>query len=595
MNDALPQRSPRVWVGLAIALAGFVAGAVLTSVGDEAPLAFDTVADEAWTCSMHPDVRQPEPGDCPLCGMDLIQADPSTGSAHTRDKLTLSPRARALAGIRTTEVRRQADATEDLRLLGRVEAAETQMRNVVSWITGRIDDLTVNTTGETVSRQQTIATLFSPEVYAAHQDLLSAKRQLERVGTNAPAATSAARAALSAAEERLNFLGIPREERARLANATEPVQAIRIRSPYAGTVIERVATEGSYVQTGETLYRIADLSTLWVQLDAYEQDLGRLAVGQTVSLNVEAVPGTPFTGTLDFIEPTIDAERRTARVRVVVANPDGVLRPGMFAEATVNAAARGATAPLVIPATAPLFTGRRSVVYVETQEAEGPAYTPREVRLGTKLGDVYPVMSGLLEGERVVSRGAFVVDADLQIRGGHSMMRRNAAPAHDMVIPDIDERMQPVLRDVFGHYLAIQRALAADELETAREAATALGAQLNMALWTGPGQARWRDISQHMRSTAERIEAAADIAAMRTDFEPLAGDATVLLQSFGNPLDVPLHLAFCPMAFDNRGATWIQAGTEIANSYFGASMLRCGEIRDAVAPATWLDASEDRP
>lgn len=550
--------------------------------GGEAPAAAQATA---WTCSMHPSVRLDTPGDCPLCGMDLIAAGGAQEAAT--DRVVLSERARVLARLRTTVVARQS-AAADLNLLGRVEPAETTRRNVTTWVGGRIDRLRVNTTGERVRRGEVVATLYSPEVYGAHQDLLSAKAQVERLDGAPEAARASASQALAAARERLRLLGVPEDELAAMASASQPTRAVPIRSPFSGTVIERVATEGAYVETGATLYRVADLGTLWVQLDAYERDLAQLSVGQEVRLTVEALPGEDFVGTVAFIEPTVDSRRRTAGVRVEVANPDGRLRPGMFAEAWVSATADDST-PLVIPASAPLFTGRRSVVYVEETTPDGPAYAPRTVRLGTRLGDVYPVVSGLSEGERVVSRGAFALDADLQIQGGLSMMsqaeQRTTAPDVPVVALSADDRaaLAPVLRA----YLGVQVALAEDDHAAAVAAARELGPAVAAVSLPAAGDA-WPTVARGLQQHGEQVAASADLPAARGGFEHLSAAVEDLLRRFGNPLDEPVHVAFCPMAMDNAGARWVQQGEQVDNAYYGAMMRRCGEITAVVDPGTTL-------
>jgi Cu(I)/Ag(I) efflux system membrane fusion protein len=237
-----------------------------------------------------------------------------------------------------------------------------------------------------------------------------------------------------------------------MERAEKPSERARIRTPFGGTVIERLATQGSYVETGTGLYRVADLSTLWVQLDAYESDLSVLKAGQEVRLRVEALPGEVFEGRVTFLDPVLDPKTRTARVRVEVKNRDRRLLPGMFVEASVQSGGARLTAheaPLVIPATAPLFTGRRSVVYVELEDAEEPTYEARVVTLGPRMGELYPVLTGLEEGERVVVHGAFAIDADLQIRGGDSMMNLPADDdaagdnsMHESTVPDLGEATQ---------------------------------------------------------------------------------------------------------------------------------------------------------
>lgn len=388
----------------------------------------DPERGDAWTCSMHPQIRTNEAGECPICGMDLVPVVVEESDARSSERVALSERARTMARIRTRKVHRLGSAEVERRLLGRVDYDERSLRTVTAWIGGRIERLHVSTTGERVKRGQVIATLYSPEVYNAHQDLIQARQQLTRLIEGAtPSARRAAEAALEAARDRLRLLGVPSSEVRGMERSDRPSERVRIRTPFGGTVIERIATQGAYVSTGSGLYRVADLSTLWVQLDAYESDLAVLNAGQEVQLRVEALPGEVFRGRVTFVDPVVDPNTRTARVRIEVENDDRRLRPGMFVEASVRSGADEASvdAPLVVPATAPLFTGRRSLVYVEIDENETVFYEARVVTLGPKMGELYPVLSGLVEGEHVVVQGAFAIDADLQIRGGQSMMSQS--------------------------------------------------------------------------------------------------------------------------------------------------------------------------
>ena len=440
-----PHASRLILVMLGIALGGLLFGST-----SEPNLPLDRKpahrAKTLWACSMHPQIRQGEPGQCPLCGMDLVPIGGGEGGSDESEReVSLSKRAQALAKLRTTEVRRRGNASAKVRLLGRIEPDETTQKRVTAWIGGRIDRLHVNVTGARVRAGQIIATLYSPEMYAAHQDLIVALRQMARLDGQRPSIREAARATLTAARKRLQLLGVPKGDLVRMEAADAPTRAVPIRTPFAGTIIERVAAEGAYVATGATLYRVANLNRLWVQLDAYESDLPYLSVNQPVVISVKAVPGRTYEGSISFIDPTLDAVRRTARVRVELDNRDGRLRPGMFAEAVVSAPPVETRAPLVIPSTAPLFTGRRSLVYVEKRSRTGPIYEARAVRLGPRLGDVYPVVVGVSEGERVVTRGAFTLDADLQIHGGASMMTQpddHASGASDEIIT-LSEPVRP--------------------------------------------------------------------------------------------------------------------------------------------------------
>jgi membrane fusion protein, copper/silver efflux system len=553
-----------------------------------------------FTCAMHPQIRRPEPGQCPICGMALIPVGAAARDDESPHRISLSERAKALAKVRTTEVRRMSDPSAEVRLLGRVEADESSSRAVTAWVAGRIDRLHVNVTGERVRAGQTIATLYSPEVLAAHQDLIAARRQVERMGTASETARAAAESALEAARDRLSLLGVPKATLREMESAASPTRSVPIRSPFAGTVIERMVAEGAYVQTGEPLFRIANLTKVWVQLDAYERDLASIREGQEVAIAVDALPGEAFEGRVAFVDPTIDPTRRTARVRVEAENPERSLRPGMFVQGVVRGqAAPQQERPLVVPRTAPLFTGRRSIVYVEIPGAERPTYEARVVRLGPRAGDVYPVVAGLEEGERVVTRGAFVIDADLQIRGGSSMMTgADDTDESDGSPVPISAAERKKLEPVVSAYLELQRALAADDLAEARLAASALAesaARTQLALPPNDRDA-WAPIERSLVAGGQRIAYASSLEAARGPFEAISGQIKLLLGRFGNPLGAPLRAAFCPMA-GRQGSEWIQRGDVIDNPYFGSAMRECGEIRETVVPEARLplDSVPARP
>jgi len=298
-----------------------------------------------------------------------------------------------------------------------------------------------------------------------------------------------------------------------------------------------------------------------------------------------------------FIDPTVDPRRRTARVRVALDNRDGRLRPGMFAEATIETSGPGDDSPLVIPETAPLFTGRRAVVYVERESAQGVAYVPRTVRLGPLLDDVYPVVAGLAEGERVVTRGAFALDADLQIRGGPSMMsnsteRPDASPPLQLQ-PAQTNALAPIVDD----YIRIQEALAEDTVDQAIAPARRLARAAKETEFERPAAARaaWAELAPLLIQHANAISEATSLEQARLDFEPLSEAVIDLLGRFGNPTDGPVRLAFCPMAAGSEGARWVQRGEEIDNAYFGASMRTCGEVIEEIPIGGFSDEARGVP
>lgn len=582
--------------GAALILAVLLGVVIGRAGGSDGP-ASEVEAEEhgdhetVWTCSMHPQIRMDAPGQCPICGMDLVPAQSKASEDHgpTPPKVTLSAAAQALAGIRTTAVVRTEPRAE-VRLLGRVDYDETRLRMVTPWTDGRIDRLLVRVTGTRVRKGQVVAQLYSPEVYAAMRDLVVAAKQADKLSRGMHGSANLAAAAVSSAREKLRLLGVTEGEIKSIEKTRKTSKHVPIRSTFSGTILKRNVEEGDYVKAGTALYHVADLSRVWVQIDAYESDLPHLSVGQTVLVEIDSFPGETFAGKIAFIDPVIDKKTRTARVRVEVANKEGLLRPGMFAQAIIEADIGDKSSHLVIPATAALFTGRRSVVYVAVPGEMG-AFELREVRLGARAGPVYPVLAGLSEGEQVVSQGAFALDADLQLGGGRSMMtlsddRAGAGGPDIPVTPQALVEIEPV----FTAYLEAGKQLVADDFEGARASLKSLAEATNDVQLPGAKSTReaWQGFASKLAGHAQHASMAEDEGEVRTAFEHLSMQVIGLLRTFGNPTEGPLRVAFCPMAFDNRGAQWVQAAEVVENPYYGAAMLRCGEFKVTVLPGERL-------
>ncbi|HDM75495.1 MAG TPA: efflux RND transporter periplasmic adaptor subunit [Deltaproteobacteria bacterium] len=392
--------------------------------------------ETTWTCSMHPQIQMPKPGKCPICGMDLI---PVAGKEkETKEmpgslrELTLSPYARKLAEIQTSPVMRKF-VSVNVGMVGKIEYDETRVGYITAWVPGRIDKLFVDFTGVTVEKGKPMVYLYSPELLAAQSELLEAIRA-SRTLKNSKITTikTTARKSITAAKEKLKLLGLTDEQIREIIRKGKPSDHVTILAPMSGVVIHKNALEGMYVKTGTRIYTISDLTSVWAKLDAYESDLAWIREGQEVEFRVEAYPGEFFKGTITFIDPFINPKTRTVKVRVDVPNNDLKLKPEMFvhavAKAPVSAAARviekpdkKTLPPLVIPASAPLITGKRAIVYVAVPGKEG-TYEGREIVLGPRAGDYYLVLSGLKEGEKVVTNGNFKIDSSLQIQAKPSMM-----------------------------------------------------------------------------------------------------------------------------------------------------------------------------
>jgi Cu(I)/Ag(I) efflux system membrane fusion protein len=590
----------RHWaIALAIG-AAFVLGLWLSPGTATDPAAHASAADpggtKIWTCSMHPQIQLPEPGQCPICGMDLIPLEPGSDDEKSDQRVSISESAAKLAGIRTVKAYR-AKTTDELRLLGRLEYDETAVRTVTSWVSGRLDRLYISTVGASIGPGQIIAKVYSPEVYAAHQDLILARKQVARMSDSLPVARSAANAALESARQRLKLLGLEDDEIAKMEQEDTPRQHLLIRSPFGGAILEQMVHQGAYVSTGSPLYRVTALGRIWVQLDAYETDLARIELGDVVTIEVASYPDERFEGKVTFIDPVLDPASRTAKVRIEVPNKKGRLRPGMFAEAVIHApeGERQAQAPLVVPHTAVLLTGERAVVYVSVPGQEKPTYEAREVRLGARAGNVFPVVSGLKEGEEVVEQGAFVLDAELQIRGGKSMMTMPDDVAREKYRPfKLSASELQKLDPLLAAYLDVQEALSKDQLGPAKQAALAVKrhAALTRIAAPPPAAARWKELAQHLEHRAHALHEAKNLKEARAAFEELSRLVIEVVRRYGNPLNQDVRLAFCPMAMENRGAEWLQQASSVHNPYFGAEMFSCGEIRSTAEPKGHLPQPE---
>jgi Cu(I)/Ag(I) efflux system membrane fusion protein len=574
-----------------------------------------------WTCSMHPQIQQPEPGRCPICGMDLIPLAEDNFADEGPRVLKMSESAKALAEIATTRVIRTSPKVE-VRMIGKIAYDETRLKSLSARFPARVERLFVNYTGIEVRTGDHLAEIYSPDLLAAQRELLTAVQYdpdgiMEQV-----------------AREKLRLWGLLPEQIDGIIENGSARDRFELRAPLGGIVVHKNIEEGDYIKTGDALFRIADLSVLWLPLEAFESDLQWLRYGQKIEFEVESFPGERFGGRIVFIDPVLNDRTRTIDIRVEVPNPDGRLKPGMFARATVySQVASGGKViapelagkwispmhpevikdgpgtcdvcgmdlvpveslgyatvvedelPLVVPASAVLRTGRRAVVYVTVPGRDEPTFEGREITIGPRAGDVFLVLDGLREGDAVVTNGAFKIDSALQILARPSMMNPTGGgptPEHDhgagiapvnegngsdhesFAVPlnlTVDEALR-----ILDPYLDLQRALADDELP---EAKAALSIMLEAVGHTsGPAALLHSMLGEDTLSGIRRpffeILSDALIAAIREDeaaFERI------------------LYLKHCPMVYPERGANWLQSEKETFNPYFGTAMQTCGDTK----------------
>jgi len=364
---------------------------------------------EVWTCSMHPQIRMDKPGKCPICAMDLIPLNQSGDATSDPMAVHLTKEAAQLANVSTTVVSKQTPVKE-LRLYGKVQADERLRQNQVSHISGRIEKLLVNFTGEPIQKGQKLAVVYSPELVTAQQELLEAAKTKQTQPE-----------IYEASKERLLQWKLTEAQISDIESSGNIRANVDVVSTSNGIVTARRVNNGDYVNQGSVLFEISDLSRVWVLFDAYESDLPFLKQGDKIDFTLQALPGSSFSGTIRFIDPVIDPTNRVAKVRVEISNPGAKLKPEMFATGIVKSNLKDFSDKLVIPRSAVLWTGKRSIVYVK-QPGDEPIFKIREIELGPQLGNSYVVIDGLNDGEEIVTDGAFSVDAAAQLEGKPSMM-----------------------------------------------------------------------------------------------------------------------------------------------------------------------------
>lgn len=361
---------------------------------------------------MHPQIHMDKPGQCPICGMNLIPLVQNNISSIDPDAIQLTKEAAQLANVLTSVVIKQKPVKE-IRLYGKVQADERLIQSQVAHVSGRIEQLSVNYTGESVSEGQVLAKIYSPELITAQEELLEAtKTRLTQ-----PAIYEAAR-------ERLRQWKLTDKQIESIESSGTTQPTFDVTSNTSGIVLSRLVNTGDYVSQGTALFKITDLSTVWILFDAYESDLPFLNKGQKVTFTVQALPGVDYAGTIAFVDPVIDPLTRVVRVRVETGNLSGLFKPEMFVTGIVSSALSENSEKIVIPKSAVLWTGKRSLVYVKEPGTEEPVFRMREIGLGPMLGESYVVTDGLTEGEEIVTSGTFNVDAAAQLAGKPSMMNK---------------------------------------------------------------------------------------------------------------------------------------------------------------------------
>ncbi|PIB38572.1 hypothetical protein BFP75_14925 [Maribacter sp. 4G9] len=577
---------------------------------------------QLWTCSMHPQIKMEEPGNCPICGMELIPMESSDDSSENiaANEIVMNEEAYQLANIQTTIVEK-ASADKEIRLLGRVKPDERRLYSQVSHIPGRIERLYVNFTGEKVYTGQKIVRIYSPELISAQKELFEAIKSKDIY----PQLYTASRNKLK--------LWKLSDKQIDAIEATGKVQEqIDILSDHTGYVMNRNVELGDYIKAGGNLFDIANLSSVWVMFEAYEADIPWIHINDKVSFNIQAISGKTFEGKITYVDPFVSSNTRVAKVRVEVNNPGNKLLPEMYASGIIQAKMKGMENTIVIPKSAVLWTGKRAVVYVKVPHEKTISFVYREIELGQDMGQFYIVQDGLEEGEVVATNGVFRIDASAQLLGQKSMMNPEGGKVstghnhggmpmgddanadgvdhskmdmsnttmegetdhtkmeNDSDHTDMNQRITTTdafkgqLEQVFNAYIKLKDAFVGDNSSTASTSAkTLLNAMKKVdmkQLTDHEAHNHWMTISKEVSGSASSISEISDIEEQRSHFKHLSAHLSKGVKLFG--VNQKVYEQFCPMADNNNGAYWLSLDEAIKNPYLGAKMLTCGDNKTVI-------------
>lgn len=526
-----------------------------------------TTESTTWTCSMHPQIQQPEPGDCPICGMDLIPAQEAS-SELSSDQFRMTENAMALANIQTSVVAAGTEGNAALQLTGTIEANEKTNAIQTAHFGGRIEKLYVNITGETVRKGQRIALIYSPELVTTQQELITAMR----MKASQPELYNAVR-------NKLKLWKLSEAQIQQIETSKQVISQFPIYANVSGVVTEKLVEEGNHVMEGGALFKVSNLSSVWASFDAYETQLASIKLGDPIEVTTNANPTEKISAKITFIDPVLNTATRTVAVKAALNNRKEQLKPGMFVIGTLANASKAKSSTLYIPKSAIMWTGKRSVVYLKTSKT-APVFEAREVTLGTATKTHYEVLSGLLADDEIVTNGTFTVDAAAQLQGKKSMMNLNKAHYTDTQANvtkhmDFDAEFEKAFQPTITAYLALKDALvqsdsiqASTKSEAFRKAMERLTqeqrATLNM-YWSVP------------HKTSKSINANVSLSKQRTAFQIVSNHIIAIVENF-KTYDQKLAVQFCPMADNDKGAYWLSNETQIRNPYFGDAMLTCGNV-----------------
>lgn len=562
----------------------------------------EEASSQYYTCGMHPWVILPKAGDCPICGMKLVPLDP----AKFTGEVTINPVVAQNVGVRVSEVTR-GEVVQTIRTVGTVTYDETRVRDVNIKVGGWIENLHVDYMGAEVHKGQSLFELYSPELFVTQGEYLQAWKSHDKAKLDpAAAATQGPDDVLASTRKKLEYFDITDKQIEALQKRGEASKTMTIQSPFDGVVIAKNAVEGMKVNEGTQVFRIADLSKIWVLVTIYEYQLPYVQLGQTATMSLTYLPGQKFEGKVIYIYPYLNDKTRQVDLRLEFENPSGVLKPGMYANIDLHSTlARDRT---LAPRSAIIDTGERKVAFVSLGEGR---FEPRDIQTGIQAqGSMIEVLYGLKPGEKVVTSAQFLIDSEANVRSALTKMIKGdlasdqeptVAVAGSSQLNSLPENASKALLAMLDAYLAIHKNLSADTFEgistPARQIAEKANELIKIEIPEDPHFWHKHDEVAAIRAKALEAGQAGSLEEARLAFADLSFALDKLIKATGVPgaFGKELQELHCPMYREGQGGTiWLQISGEVLNPYFGESMPGCFDQRNAL-PVTGRGEKETSP
>lgn len=506
-------------------------------------------------------------------GMDMVPV--YEGEELPAGGVRIDPATVQNIGVRSEMIAKRV-LKRDIRAVGRVTYDEKKVAYINTKIGGWIEKLYVDYEGQDVKKDDPLLEIYSPELVSTQEEYLLAREYNEKMkASNIDEISKRSSSLLESAKKRLEYWDVPQKHIEELEQAGKVRKTLMIHSPATGVIIRKSALEGQYTKPGENLYRIADLSTVWVYADIYEYELPWVKVGQSADMTLSYLPGKTFRGKITYIYPYLESKTRTIKVRLEFDNANGDLKPDMYTEVKINTAPSQAV--VSVPKEAIIHSGRREVMIIDKGKG---LFEPRNVLIGMETKDFYEILHGAKEGELVVTSAQFLIDSESKLTEAISKMlkaKKAESQTMKMDMPEgatmrADESTQKAMNDIWGVYFQMRKQLSEDSLSNMNEKVSLINNRVNAILQS--------EKSQDVKMVVKKIKDAAgklsekDIVKVREAFWTLSDAMIQYMKSYmkGDAQEKGYKLFFCGM----EKKSWVQKEEKVGNPYVSAKIAFCG-------------------